>query len=565
MDSQNRSAPDDADERATFAEQRQRHLERRGRGKPSLNESSYVHFDWEVCSEKDCAGVHLPGSELCLAHAAHREPAAFRAAIQRVRKTGEVDIRGTTVDALLFANLLDAAPMDDEGTPYIRKARCEAAVFDCDAAFSHITLHEASFNAAQFRAFASFHRFTGPAWFQDTTFSGYTSFDGCIFEDRLRLENATFTDLVHLGATFKGDVSCPGVAFLGDMMVQIFWATFEVQCNLGPIVAKSGVLLSETTFHAPAVIRIHSPWTNIDRCRFLGGASIGLRGGDVIARGTEFGPLSVLWDNRDDKPSDIAQVVGMDNHPYRTKLLSVDRASLSELTLTDIDISDCLFVGGRGLDKLTLEGSSRFPTAGSRWDWRRVIADEREWRFGQGYRKWIRIRPYWPEGNAWFGKRPSASSTEAIAETYRALRRGREDVKDEPGSADFYYGEMEMRRLSGRQTGEKGRGIVERSIVTAYWLTSGYALRAGRAFVFLLVTVVLFSVLLHYFGFDPKAPLSETLLYSAKSTSSLFKASEQLPKHSLTYTGELLQLVLRLLGPLFFGLILLSIRGRIKR
>jgi hypothetical protein len=32
-----------------------------------------------------------------------------------------------------------------------------------------------------------------------------------------------------------------------------------------------------------------------------------------------------------------------------------------------------------------------------------------------------------------------------IAGLYRALRKGREDARDEPGAADFYYGEMEMR------------------------------------------------------------------------------------------------------------------------
>jgi hypothetical protein len=34
---------------------------------------------------------------------------------------------------------------------------------------------------------------------------------------------------------------------------------------------------------------------------------------------------------------------------------------------------------------------------------------------------------------------------------YRALRKGREDTKDEPEAADFYYGEVEMRRLARRR------------------------------------------------------------------------------------------------------------------
>jgi hypothetical protein len=46
-----------------------------------------------------------------------------------------------------------------------------------------------------------------------------------------------------------------------------------------------------------------------------------------------------------------------------------------------------------------------------------------------------------------------------IAGLYRALRKGREDLKDEPGAADFYYGEMEMRRRArpaGDPDGQSG-------------------------------------------------------------------------------------------------------------
>ena len=50
-----------------------------------------------------------------------------------------------------------------------------------------------------------------------------------------------------------------------------------------------------------------------------------------------------------------------------------------------------------------------------------------------------------------------------IAGLYRALRKGREDAKDEPGAADFYYGEMEMRRHDhrpGKAAGRsRGRGV----------------------------------------------------------------------------------------------------------
>jgi len=45
---------------------------------------------------------------------------------------------------------------------------------------------------------------------------------------------------------------------------------------------------------------------------------------------------------------------------------------------------------------------------------------------------------------------------------YRSLRESLEDRTDEPGAADFYYGEMEMRRLS------ETAPLSERIILTAY-------------------------------------------------------------------------------------------------
>jgi hypothetical protein len=62
-----------------------------------------------------------------------------------------------------------------------------------------------------------------------------------------------------------------------------------------------------------------------------------------------------------------------------------------------------------------------------------------------------------------------------IAATYRDLRRSLEAKSNQPGVADFYYGEMEMRRHSHEA------GLWEWPIVTMCWMFSGYGLR-GQAF-----------------------------------------------------------------------------------
>jgi hypothetical protein len=63
----------------------------------------------------------------------------------------------------------------------------------------------------------------------------------------------------------------------------------------------------------------------------------------------------------------------------------------------------------------------------------------------------------------------------AVAALYRQVRESLEDGKNEPGAADFYYGECEMRRH------DTTRPLGERALLTAYWALSGYGLCAARA------------------------------------------------------------------------------------
>jgi hypothetical protein len=143
-----------------------------------------------------------------------------------------------------------------------------------------------------------------------------------------------------------------------------------------------------------------------------------------------------------------------------------------------------------------------------------------------------------------------------VAPLYRALRKAEEDAKYEPGAADFYYGEMEMRRHAD------GTPWVEKRLLWAYWLVAGYGLRGLRALLSLLVVVLGLAVLFHWIGFrgDPPGPWYwGSVLYAGKSTLSL-PVQEQ-----LTGWGEVLRILLRLTGPVLLGLALLSVRGRVKR
>ena len=164
------------------------------------------------------------------------------------------------------------------------------------------------------------------------------------------------------------------------------------------------------------------------------------------------------------------------------------------------------------------------------------------------------MRSAWLEGA---GRPPRVIGPERLAGLYRALRHAQESRSNEPGAADFYYGEMEMRRLASSTP------WAERVILFGYWLVAGYGLRGLRALAALGVVVISGAGLFHAVGFLPTRPTPswrDSLLYAAGSALSI---SDEALK--LKAWGKLLRILLRLLGPLFLGLALLSIRNRIKR
>ena len=123
--------------------------------------------------------------------------------------------------------------------------------------------------------------------------------------------------------------------------------------------------------------------------------------------------------------------------------------------------------------------------------------------------------------------------------------------------------------------------------MTAYWLVSGYGLRAWRALAALLLILALATVGFVTVGFAPSTTVyqqvtlpsggtgyepreirgappgwAEAATYSVQSTTSLLRAPTTEP---LTETGRVIEIMVRLLGPLLIGLALLALRGRVKR
>jgi hypothetical protein len=118
---------------------------------------------------------------------------------------------------------------------------------------------------------------------------------------------------------------------------------------------------------------------------------------------------------------------------------------------------------------------------------------------------------------------------------------------------------MEMRRRDDHTS------WAERLIVWLYWLVAGYGLRGLRSLVCLLVVVVGLAGLLQAIGFNDGDPtFRDALIYAGQSTISIASANKALTEH-VSWAGEALRIVLRLVGPVLLGLALLSVRNRVKR
>jgi hypothetical protein len=138
---------------------------------------------------------------------------------------------------------------------------------------------------------------------------------------------------------------------------------------------------------------------------------------------------------------------------WRPRLLSLRRTDVAGLRLADADLCACRFIGAHNLDRLRLEGAPLFARTAGWWRARRrTLAEEQHWRAGRSGR-W-RSAHWNPPACQPVASRaleaPEVPDRARLAALYRDLRKGREDAKDEPGAADFYYGECEMRRHDSR-------------------------------------------------------------------------------------------------------------------
>ncbi|MFJ9690440.1 pentapeptide repeat-containing protein, partial [Streptomyces bacillaris] len=493
-------------------------------------------------------------------------------------------------------------------TTFKGAVRFSSATFKDGAAFVSTTFKGAvGFTSTTFErdAVFTFTTFESETWFDSTTFKGDARFSSATFEGAAWFTSATFKDdawfdfatfegdAVFTSATFEGDAAFDSATFQSD--AGFVSATFERAARLGPLVCAGRVVLSGATFGCPVTLEFAARRLACHRTRWAATAEIRLRYTTVDLSHAVFEyPLTIA---AEPDPfvltggSVLAEDVLAGEPGPEVRVASLRGVDAAHLVLADVDLSPCLFTGTVHLDQLRLEGACTFDTTPApvggrlrrppvRFTKRRVLAEEHHWRATQ---------PGAVQG--WHSAEPGAGRAGPLqlAPVYRALRKGFEDGKHEPGAADFYFGEMEMRRHADDIP------RAERWLLTAYWALSGYGLRASRALAWLGAAMLLTIGLLMGFGIaqdtpkqtatgtvpsgggkvtfqidkdDPENPTGNRFTgerfekaLNVTLNSVVFRSSGQ----DLTTAGTYIEMTSRLAEPVLLGLAVLAIRNRVKR
>lgn len=587
---------------------------------------------WVKCSKKDpdgspCRGIRADHivkpvqrslrTPLCLAHLDARQ---LDQVLTQLEAGCEVDLRGTSISGNLLRRILGAVAED--GVPSLRDANFIDAVFGDGVDFGNTVFGGTTrFRGAEFGDSANFDeaRFEGNVadfgavifrgvTFISAEFRGDAIFSAAEFTSGGNFTRARFERYLDFGKTrfftktgARGRVDFTDATLMAPVNFDGAWchsrggfdfsgASFSAAGRLG-LLGTDFLTLDRVIFQSPVVIEALASEVSCVQARFEAGFTIRLRYARLLLENAVLAAASSLigsepgmdpsFDSLAD-PDDLAFDNGElahkirnsgsepDDDPWMPVLTSVRGVDVSELTISDADLSQTRFSGAHHLDQLRIGGRSHFaepPRArrwrGSfrvQWGWpplwwwtrRQLLAEEAAWRATR--RADIGWEP--PDGRVEHA--PRVCPPETLVAMYRSLRKAQEDTKNEPGAADFYYGEMEMRRHA--PSASSG----ERVVLFLYWLTSGYGLRATRSLGCLLACMAVVALAMHAVGFTgTHTGFGVTVLYVAEAALSLGGGTAE--TGMLTWQGQLLRILMRLTGPLFIGLTLLSIRNRVKR
>jgi uncharacterized protein YjbI with pentapeptide repeats len=441
----------------------------------------------------------------------------------------------------------------------------------CDAIFQWVTFHgEANFGRTKF----------GKGMFSQSCFLNNAHFDYAHFEG-----SSYFTD-----TSFTKSVSFRASKF--DSHAHFVRTKFEEAARFGPILCCGSLILNGASFSKAVIIELAARAVSFHQTHWASTGLLRIRHADVDMSHAVFSSSIILSSSAEPFITGEATVLNDssltgDSAARVTSLRGVDAGNL---LLNDVDLTGCHFGGAMHLDQLRLEGECKFGQAPTgihvngwritRWSPRRVVLEEQMWRAAR------------PRSHGWISGSTSNThnSPAALSAVYRQLRKSLEDSKNEPDAADFYYGEMEMRR------NDHSRPRPERLLLNLYWLASGYGLRAGRSLAWLAISMMITLTALVLWGIPSQASTTishgtfngRTFTETTERVKTIhpsgplldrvsMKRSEQALRvvvnsvafrssgQHLTTTGAYIEMASRLAEPVLLGLAVLAIRSRLKR
>ena len=547
---------------------------------------------WKRCEVDGCLGEAVLSTRLCFLHSDPQTVSSLLSIIPTLGDGAVVSLKGVSVtqdllDLILSSPIFSANniqfPIDFTGADiqahvsfdgysvnsiylygsiirqYFRFSNCKflgqlVAMFcfpnSADLSFSNVI-----FTKDTYISYA--HTKDVSLGFSDCDFQNQFTADGiggddtsfwmerCSFKRDLQLRGAKPRGLILKECLINGSLDLENTC-CSDFSAENL-KTFNTHI-FGPMQSENNISLNNAMFDANIKLDVKSKVLNLKGARFE-------RGGQIIADSSK-----IIVDNLvTGDPLFISGKV-----PDRKPIInSLQGADTGRITFSNVDMSSCIFYGARDLNKITIEPTITFALSPGRYDIkRRCIADEFAWRIKS--RNWLSkiwektwIRTISGEEDQSISDQVTQLPTlEApqVAIVYRSLRNSFEGKKDLMNAADFYYGEMEMRRHN------LSASVSDRIILTLYWIISGYGLYAARALICLFIAILTGALCLFKFGFTTQSTFMESLIFSFRSAIPGLQ-----PTGELTIIGEWTEIVLSILGPVLAALAALAIRERVKR
>jgi uncharacterized protein YjbI with pentapeptide repeats len=552
---------------------------------------------WSTDPTRRCIARTVKGSDRCLAHTDHRDR---RELLAKQASDGTIDLTDAEVDTDLGEELLGILLSSRLPTVVAERATFSRGFFSPDAASPALFLGDVNFGDATFVERSNFEGaiFCGSANFGGTKFSSATSFDGALFcrepsFGRTHFASAASFDgaYFHQGAAFghakfsnicnfqnavfrEGTATFDRAEFLG--FASFRGSHFNRNAKFGYAKFEDGARFDAATFSGRSSFSgaTFLLAVSFDKAHLLH---------PVAFKRTTLAPHLYLDMMPESAPIifdairlvgptviEIANVHLCFSNVGLVEYLTIEGTSESESYLDElcnstlakpltigegVTLKDTSFLGTTGLE-LVRVADAKWRTAERRWQ-----VGRRSHRARQG-RKMLADES---KIDTTMEAELLRSRYRAVEGLYRQFRSGLESSKAAPAAADFYYGELEMRRLAATPRS------FERVLLWCYKYFGGYGVGASLPFLAWIGLIVLSmtAVFARSADFadktDPNSPhlssLGSAIILVLHNSVNLFGA----PASGLTNFGTIYMIVERVCAVALLSLGVFALRSRVQR